>query len=176
MLVRTHEWMIARRYLQPQKDEPFISLIAVLSIIGIGLGVAVLIVVMSVMNGFQATMINQIIGLNGHIVVQSGPDGVRDYEGIVEDIRRLDHVVQVRPSVYGQVMATAYDYSRGAQVRGINPEDYADHPLLGEQLIIGEPVRRDNSCMLGIVISRSFKCPRNSPRPILMTCLAQAAR
>ena len=151
MLIKPFEWVVARRYLRAHRDERFVSVIAALSVIGIALGVAVLIVVMSVMNGFQATMINQIIGINGHLLVQGSADGIRDYERLVTEIDGHQHVVDVRPMVQGQVMASIDERATGAIVRGIRPEDFADHELLTTGLIAGdaENFQGDDAIIVG---------------------------
>ena len=141
MLIKPFEWMIAKRYLRAPREERFISVIAILSVIGIALGVGVLIIVMSVMNGFQATMVNQIIGINGHLLVQGTSAGLRGYDEVAAKISTKDGVIQVRPMIQGQVMATFNDRSAGAVVRGIKPTDFKDHELLTSGLIAGEASR-----------------------------------
>jgi lipoprotein-releasing system permease protein len=118
------EWMIALRYLRAKRQESFISIISIFSLLGIALGVATLIIVMSVMNGFGAELLDRILGLNGHIVVQSdGGQGLPDFDAKVARLRALPGVLSAVPIVEGQVLANSSDFSSGALVRGLRPED-----------------------------------------------------
>ncbi len=132
------EWMLAARYLRARRAEGFISVIAAFSLLGIGLGVATLIIVMSVMNGFRAELLGRIIGLNGHLSVQ-GPQGqpLSDFDAVAQRLRAIPGVVSVAPTVEGQVMATANNVAAGAQVRGIRPEDLAADSLVAKSLVGG---------------------------------------
>jgi lipoprotein-releasing system permease protein len=132
------EWMLAIRYLRARRSEGFISIIAWFSLLGIGLGVATLIIVMSVMNGFRAELLGRIIGVNGHLTVQSaqGRD-LRDFDPMVERLRKMDGVVSAAPIVEGQVMATANGVATGAQVRGMRGEDLARDSLVSKSLAGG---------------------------------------
>jgi lipoprotein-releasing system permease protein len=129
-MIAPFEWMLAARYLRARRKDGFISLTAVLSVVGIMLGVATLIIVMSVMNGFQNTLINQLLGLRGHILVQQAyGDPLRDYEPAVEALRRVEGVVEARPIVHGQALAVGPRQSAGVMVQGIRPEDLLRHDV-----------------------------------------------
>jgi len=132
------EWSMAARYLRARRREGFISVIAWFSLIGIALGVATLIIVMSVMNGFRTELLNRILGLNGHVVVQAYGLPIQDYEAIAERIRRQEGVDQVIPMIENQVMATAKGRAIGAVVRGITPEAFQQKKILTENLIAGD--------------------------------------
>jgi lipoprotein-releasing system permease protein len=119
----TAERMMAMRYLRARRQEGFISVIAWFSLIGIALGVATLIVVTSVMNGFQHELITRIIGFNGHVTIYSNVGSVPGYDDVVRSVRGLPGVVSASPIVDGQVMATAAGIGAGALVRGIRSED-----------------------------------------------------
>src|SRR5215469_13626023 len=125
------EWMVAMRYLRPQRREGFISLIAVFSFLGIMLGVATLIIVMSVMNGFRHELLGRIIGLNGHLTLQSVQGPLPDYEVLAKAIKSLPMVKAADPLIQGQAMATNNDRAYGVLVRGIRPED-----LNGKDVVI----------------------------------------
>src|SRR5579864_2139511 len=118
MAFDTFERMVAFRYLRARRQEGFVSVIAVFSLLGIALGVATLIIVMSVMNGFRAQLLGRILGLNGHMIVQSVAHGLPNYDAAAMRIRSLPGIVSATPIVEGQVMATAADESYGALVRG----------------------------------------------------------
>src|SRR5471032_2679980 len=104
MIFNTFERMVAFRYLRARRQEGFISVIAGFSLLGIALGVATLIIVMSVMNGFRAELLGRILGLNGHITVYARAAAqIPDYEMVVSRLRGLHDVVTVSPMVQGQV-------------------------------------------------------------------------
>lgn len=132
------EWSMAARYLRARRREGFISVIAWFSLIGIALGVATLIIVMSVMNGFRTELLSRILGLNGHVVVQAYGLPIKDYDAIAERIRKQDGVIQVIPMIENQVMATAKGRAIGAVVRGITPEAFQQKKILAENLIAGD--------------------------------------
>ena len=116
------EWLVAGRYLRAKRAESFISVISGFSLVGIALGVATLIIVMSVMNGFRAQLLGRILGLNGHAVVQMF-GGVADYDAITERLRMVQGVTAAFPIVEGQVLISTDGVSRGALVRGMKGED-----------------------------------------------------
>jgi len=117
------EWMIALRYLRPRRKEAFISVISILSFIGIAIGVAALIIVMAVMNGFRHELLSRILGLNGHAIVQSTGGGLPDFDAMAAKVRAVPGVTQVTPIVEGQVMASANGVASGVLVRGIRRAD-----------------------------------------------------
>jgi len=117
------EWMIALRYLRPRRKEAFISVISILSFIGIAIGVAALIIVMAVMNGFRHELLSRILGLNGHAIVQSTSGSMPDYDAMAARVRKVPGVTQATPIVDGQVMASANGVASGVLVRGIRRAD-----------------------------------------------------
>jgi len=131
------ERMVALRYLRPRRKEGFISVIAGFSFLGIALGVATLIIVMSVMNGFREELMKRILGLNGHLEVYAAQGSMTNYDPIAEVIRGLPGVVQVVPLIEGQVMATAAGRSSGAVVRGLKPEDFRARAILANHISAG---------------------------------------
>jgi len=131
------EWMIAARYLRPRRGEGFISVIAVLSFLGIMLGVATLIVVMAVMNGFRAQLIDKILGLNGHFVIQAMDSQFTDYDAVAARIARVPGVVAAIPLIEGQALASGVETSSGALVRGIRDADLAHVPGIANNIRLG---------------------------------------
>jgi lipoprotein-releasing system permease protein len=117
------EWMLAGRYLRARRREAFISVIAGFSFLGIMLGVATLIVVMAVMNGFRAQLIDKILGLNGHMILQAMDTKLTDYSDVAKRIAKVPGVVSALPLVEGQALATGANSSNGVLVRGIRDED-----------------------------------------------------
>ncbi|GGC49799.1 LolC/E family lipoprotein releasing system, protein [Siccirubricoccus deserti] len=132
------ERSIAFRYLRARKGERFVSVIAIFSLVGIALGVATLIIVMSVMNGFRQELLGRILGLNGHLGVYAADGGpLRDYDPLTEAIRRLPGVTAANPIVEGQVLLTSEaGAAAGGLARGIRPED------LRAKSIIADNIRR----------------------------------
>ena len=131
------EWMIAARYLRPRRREAFISVIAVLSFVGIMLGVATLIVVMAVMNGFRAQLIDKILGLNGHFIVQAMDTKLTDYDAVAERIVAVPGVVSAIPLIEGQALASGLETSSGALVRGVRDQDLDRIPGIAGNVRLG---------------------------------------
>jgi lipoprotein-releasing system permease protein len=131
------EWMIALRYLRARRKEGFVSVISVISLIGIALGVATLIIVMSVMNGFRHELLSRILGLNGHVVVQSLSGPLTNYEDLAAKLRAVSGVTHATPVVDGQVMASANGINSGALVRGIARDDLRQFTTVSTKLSPG---------------------------------------
>ena len=117
------EWMLAGRYLRARRREAFISVIAGFSFLGIMLGVATLIVVMAVMNGFRAQLFDKILGLNGHFIVQPIDGPLTDYDPVSARISGVSGVDLAIPLVEGQALADGSVNSTGVIVRGIRDQD-----------------------------------------------------
>jgi lipoprotein-releasing system permease protein len=117
------EWLVAMRYLRPRRKEAFVSVISILSLVGIALGVATLIIVMSVMNGFRAELLGRILGLNGHLVIQSATGTIPDYDAVAMRISRVPGVTAAIPIIEGQVLVNSGQNSIGALVRGMTVDD-----------------------------------------------------
>ena len=133
------EWLLALRYLRARRKEGFISVIAGFSFVGILLGVATLIIVMAVMNGFRNQLFEKILGINGHIVVykltSTGP--FDDYPDVSQRITRAAGVRAVVPLVEGQVMVSSPVQALGAYVRGISEQGLSSLPLVSDNIISG---------------------------------------
>ncbi len=117
------EWMLALRYLRARRKEGFISVIAGFSFLGIMLGVATLIIVLAVMNGFRQELFDKILGLNGHVVAQSMGGSFADYNEVAQRLRKVDGVVQAVPLIEGQVMVSTPSFASGGIVRGVSKDD-----------------------------------------------------
>ncbi len=133
------ERAVAFRYLRARKGERFVSFIAVFSLIGIALGVATLIVVLAVMNGFQTELLSRILGLNGHMGVYAAASGpLQDYDRIAQRIRAVPEVAQAAPIIEGQVLlASEGGDAVGGVARGIAPEDLRARRLVAENIRSG---------------------------------------
>src|SRR5213082_2577826 len=117
------EWMLALRYLFSTRREGFISVIAGFSFLGITLGVSTLIIVMAVMNGFRVELLDKILGLNGHLVVQPLESPLTDWEEVSDRISRVPGIRLAAPIVEGQALASSPFNSAGVLVRGIRSAD-----------------------------------------------------
>jgi len=134
MIFNAFERMVAFRYLRARRKEGFISVIAGFSLLGIGLGVATLIVVMAVMNGFRQELLSRILGINGHVGVYSTGPSLPDFDPLADAIRKLPGVVRAIPTVEGQVMATSAGGAAGAMVRGVRPDDLFGRDIFKKNL------------------------------------------
>ena len=145
------EWLVAIRYLRPRRQEGFVSVIALFSFLGIFLGVATLIIVMSVMNGFREEMLTRILGLNGHLSVYGGVTGLTGYDAVRETIAKVPGVRVVNPMIENQVMVTAGGVARGAVVRGLTPEDMRDRKIVADHIVAGslDGFRGDDAVLVG---------------------------
>jgi len=152
------EWMIALRYMRARRAEGFISVIAGFSLMGIALGVATLIIVLSVMNGFRMELLDRILGLNGHIAVVNTVGGLDDYDPLAERVRLVDGVLSVTPLVEGQVLATNGGRASGAMVRGLTPEALAARSSIAGNIRQGSLTRfgADDSVVMGSRLARSL--------------------
>ncbi|HEY7296722.1 MAG TPA: lipoprotein-releasing ABC transporter permease subunit [Xanthobacteraceae bacterium] len=128
------EWMLSLRYLRARRKEGFISVIAGFSFLGIMLGVATLIIVMAVMNGFRKELLSKILGLNGHLLVQPLEQPLTDWEMVAERISKVPGVRLAAPIVEGQALASSPFSSAGVLVRGIRGADLAALPSIGNNI------------------------------------------
>lgn len=131
------EWMIAWRYLRSRRRETFISIIAGFSFLGIMLGVATLIVVMAVMNGFRTELVGKILGLNGHVVVQATASQFTDYKEVAERLAKVKGVKFAMPFIEGQALASGPAGALGALVRGIERDDLEKIKLVSTNVKLG---------------------------------------
>jgi lipoprotein-releasing system permease protein len=117
------ERLIALRYLRARRKEGFISVIAGFSLLGICVGVATLIIVLSVMSGFRQEVLNRLLGVNGHLNLAAAGRNLEDFDNVADEVARVKGVAGVYPTVDGSVMATAARYAAGAQVHAVRQED-----------------------------------------------------
>jgi len=131
------EWMLATRYLRARRKEGFISVIAGFSFTGIMLGVATLIIVMAVMNGFRNELFSKILGLNGHIIVNKIGGPFEDYDAVAQRIAAIPGVKSAMPLIEGQVMVSSAVQATGALVRGMTEEGLRSLPLVADNIRFG---------------------------------------
>src|ERR1700709_2007710 len=117
------EWLLSTRYLRARRKEGFISVIAGFSFLGIMLGVATLIIVMAVMNGFRKELLDKILGLNGHLLVQPLESPLTDWKDVAERINQVAGIRHAAPVVGGRALAASPFNAAGVLVRGIRSAD-----------------------------------------------------
>jgi lipoprotein-releasing system permease protein len=138
MILNRYERAVARRYLLPGKGEGFIFLVASISLFAVALGVAALIIVMSVMNGFRAELFDKIVGLNGHAVVQGYEGRLSDWQQIAESARKLPGVTSATPLIEQPLMASANGRVEGVIVRGMRLEDIRNNGTIAKSVQSGD--------------------------------------
>ena len=131
------EWMLAGRYLRARRKEASISAIAGFSFAGIMLGVAALIIVMAVMNGFRTELLGKILGINGHMILQPIDSPLNDYDVVSQRLAKIDGVRAAIPVVEGQVLASGRERSNGVLVRGVREQDFAGLPAVANNIVQG---------------------------------------
>ena len=151
MLFSKFERFVAKRYLRAKRKEGFISVITGFAFTGIALGVATLIIVMSVMNGFRQELLSRILGLNGHIGIMS-PVGYpfNNYKAAVKEIGEFEHVKYVIPMIENQLLVSAGKAAEGAMVRGVEKKDLLARPVLKTALsLVNMDEFKGNSVIVG---------------------------
>jgi lipoprotein-releasing system permease protein len=131
------EWMLSLRYLRARRKDGFISVIAFFSFLGIVLGVANLIVVMAVMNGFRQELLEKILGLNGHLLIQPLESPLTDWQSVAERVAKVPGVRLAAPIVEGQALASSPFNASGVLVRGIRGVDLTKLALVSNNVKFG---------------------------------------
>ncbi len=153
------ERLVAGRYLRARKGERFVSIIAIFSLVGIALGVATLIVVASVMTGFQTEVVRRVLGANGHVVLQAfAGEKIQNYQKLTADIAALPGVLAATPVLDGQVLVTAErGGGTGALVRGITEQDL--RALSQLRIIAGslDAFRGEDAIVVGAGLAANFR-------------------
>ncbi len=133
-----YELFLSLRYLRARRREVFISLITMISMVGVMIGVMTLNIVLAVMTGFEEDLRDRILGFNPHVVISSLQGFVDGYAEVVDAVRQLPDVVAVAPFVYGQVMVSAGQSVSGSLVRGVDPSLASAVVDIGAHLSFGE--------------------------------------
>lgn len=153
------ERAVAGRYLRARRGERLVSVIAGFSLVGIALGVATLIIVMSVMGGFKVDLLNRILGFNGHLGVYGAGRPLTDYEALAATIKTIPGVVSATPVVDGQVLLTDNrGTSAGGLVRGIAPADLKALRAVSDHILFGslDAFTGDDAIAVGVGLARRF--------------------
>ncbi len=133
-MIKSYEWMLARRYLKSRRDERFVSLVGWSSSAGVAIGVAALIIVLSVMYGFDAELKDKILGFSSHVDIQGSDDTLGDWQLWLQKAEKLDGVEKAAPYISTQVLANHVKYSTGAILKGVDPireDNIAAHIISG---------------------------------------------
>ncbi len=144
------EWLLATRYLRARRKEGLVSVTAIVSFLGIMLGVATLIIVMAVMNGFRMDLFSKILGLNGHIVVYRVAQNFTDYPEIGATLSTVPGVKRIIPLIEGQVLVSSPVHSLGGFVRGMSEESLKSLPLVANNIRYGSIDGFDNQTGIAI--------------------------
>ena len=175
MFLNPFEWTIAKRYLWPGKGEGFIKLVAGISIGVVMLSVAMLVIVMSVMNGFRAELLDKIVGLNGHAIVQAYGGRLYDWKSVLADIRESEGVVSASPLIEQPLLVTFDGRVEAVLVRGNTQEDIdalQDKTLMGsmaeikpgaDKVAIGSRLAENIGARVGDVITVINPAGRSTP-------------
>ncbi|MET0537688.1 MAG: lipoprotein-releasing ABC transporter permease subunit [Xanthobacteraceae bacterium] len=146
------EWLISLRYLRARRQEGFISVNAAFSFLGIMLGVATLIIVMAVMNGFRKELLDKILGLNGHLLIQPIESPLTDWEEVAERVGQVRGIRLAAPIVEGQALASSPFNAAGVLLRGVRAADLMKLPSIASNIKQGTLDGFDDS--QGVVIGR----------------------
>jgi lipoprotein-releasing system permease protein len=139
------EWMLALRYLGARRKESFISIIAVFSFLGIMLGVATLIIVMAVRNGFRQELLSKILGLNGHLLIQPLEQPLTDYADVAARVSKVKGIYLAAPLVEGQALASSPFNASGVVVRGMRGADLQKLTQVSQHVTQGTLDNFDNA-------------------------------
>ncbi len=153
------ERAVAARYLRARRGERFVSVIAIFSLVGIALGVATLIIVMSVMGGFKVDLLNRILGFNGDLGVYGANGTLTDDTALAQRIEKLPGVVSAIPVVDGQALLSGpHGGAGGGMVRGIATADLKSQKLVSDHIVAGslDDLTGDDTVAVGTGLARQF--------------------
>ena len=158
MIFSKFERLLAGRYLRAKRKEGFISVITGFAFTGIALGVATLIIVMSVMNGFRHELLGRILGINGHIGLMA-PSGYpfNNYQSAIKEIESTEHITLAVPMIENQLLVTAGKAAEGAMVRGISKEDLLKKPAMAQAISkVDMDYFADDNVILGVRLAHKM--------------------
>jgi len=152
-VIKPYEWMLARRYLKSRRDERFVSLIGWSSAVGVAIGVAALIVVMSVMYGFDAELKNKILGFSSHVDIQGSDDTLGDWQSWLKEAEGIEGVAKAAPYMTAQVLANHGRHSTGVILKGV---DVAREDAIAGHIIAGRFISNQGSSPYEIVVGKDL--------------------
>ncbi|MBC7926811.1 MAG: ABC transporter permease, partial [Bryobacteraceae bacterium] len=154
-MIAAFELFVAFRYLRAQRKQAVISVITVISVVGVAAGVMALVIALAINNGFRGTLQRNLLGATAHVsVLEKQPgDGITDSGALAARIQKLAHVVEVAPSLYGQVLLSGPQLSSGAVVKGVDADAAARQTEMLQRLKSGSLARlKDTSGLPGIIL------------------------
>ncbi len=154
----SYEFFVGLRHLKARKREGFISLITVISIIGVMLGVMALIVVLSVMKGFEKDLRDKILGANAHVVILKMGGEIEGYRKVVEEVKGVPGVTAATPFIYSQVMVTSHSRVGGVVLKGVDPQSVGDVTDLPKHMVKGglEGLKGRGDEVPGIILGKEL--------------------
>jgi lipoprotein-releasing system permease protein len=138
LILSPFEWTVAKRYMLPGKGEGFIALVAGISVGVVMLSVALLVVVMSVMNGFRAELLDKIVGLNGHAIIQAYGGRLDDWQDVLQEVRKTPGVVRASPLIEQPLLVTFNGRVEGVLVRGMRVPDMLANKTMTTNVLSGD--------------------------------------
>ncbi|MFP4397359.1 MAG: ABC transporter permease, partial [Desulfonatronovibrio sp.] len=151
------ELFVALRYLRAKRKQAFISVISLISIMGVALGVAALIIVLGVMNGFSQNLRDKILGINAHIVVGNYSEGIPDYRELARELSSVPGVKGAAPFIYTEVMLSSPNGVKGVVLRGIDPEKAGEVLSLDQEMIQGNMADLDRESEFpGVIVGQEL--------------------
>ena len=169
------EFLIAFRYLKSKRKEGFISITAIFSFVGIMIGVATLIVVMSVMNGFRYELVNRILGVNSHLTIYSHNSQIHDYQLLIDQIKKILDVKYVNPIVESPAMLSSRAKNSGGLVKAVKLEDLKNKKLISGNITGGdiEKMSERNAVLVGSAVAQSMNLRVGDPLKVISAETAQ---
>jgi lipoprotein-releasing system permease protein len=158
MIFSPFERLVAFRYLRARREEGLVSAVVVVSLLGIALGVAALIVVMSVMNGFHVELLGRILGVQSHVTINSMQGPLKNYQELADRLKGLPGVQSVAPMINGQVFITANGTGNGALMRGYRAEDLRHRALIAGGIVEGslDDFKGEDVAMIGVGMANNL--------------------
>lgn len=169
------EFLIAFRYLKSKRKEGFISITAIFSFVGIMIGVATLIVVMSVMNGFRYELVNRILGVNSHLTIYSHNSQIHDYQLLIDQVKKIPDVKYVNPIVESPAMLSSRAKNSGGLVKAVKLEDLKNKKLISGNITGGdiEKMSERNAVLVGSAVAQSMNLRVGDPLKVISAETAQ---
>jgi len=157
-MFKKHELFIAKKFFFAKKKEKFISINVIFSLIGITLGVATLIIVMSVFNGFRSELVKRILGINAHITIYSAEKRLSNHQEIIKQLKSLPNIVKVNPLIDAHAMVNKDNISAASLIKGIAYKDLLNKPLINNNIIAGDinNLQIKNNIVIGDRLARKL--------------------
>lgn len=157
-LKNSFELLIAFRYLRSKRKESFISIVSGFSLIGIALGVATIIIVMSVMNGYHVELLKRILGINGHITITNSTSTIKDYDSYVSKIKNIDGVTFAAPVLINQTVVSANNTTAGALIRSMDAQGLQNKPLVRDSISLTtlKQFEEGKGLILGVTLAKQL--------------------